>query len=299
MDAKLIYDVGMNNGDDTAYYLWRGFRVVAIEANPELVASASNRFRREIEAGYLQILNVGIAAEEGELPFWVCETDLRLSSFDRRLASLGGLSGAHEIHVPCRKFRSILDEFGMPFYLKIDIQGNDFLCIEALKPSELPKFLSVEVEFPEMRLASLVQERGFNQFKWISQTYFLPLELPPVAQAGMIQRAEWLRQSRNTLIRAFRKFGGAYWIERQFKRLRTRNGWVFPGGSSGPLSDELLGRWLSYEELCMTAREFVRLRRESPQGLLWASEGVLSNPFWADLHARSSKEPRSRSLADL
>src|SRR5215467_3283732 len=81
MDPKLIYDVGMHNGDDTAYYLWRGFRVVAIEANPELVATAANRFRCEIEAGYLKILNVGIAAEDGELPFWVCQTDSRLSSF--------------------------------------------------------------------------------------------------------------------------------------------------------------------------------------------------------------------------
>ena len=80
-DPKLIYDVGMHNGDDTAYYLWRGFRVVAIEPNPELVATAANRFRREIEAGYLKILNVGVAAEEGELPFWVCQTDSRLSSY--------------------------------------------------------------------------------------------------------------------------------------------------------------------------------------------------------------------------
>jgi putative ABC transport system substrate-binding protein len=35
-DPQLIYDVGMNNGDDTAYYLRRGFRVLAIEANPDL-----------------------------------------------------------------------------------------------------------------------------------------------------------------------------------------------------------------------------------------------------------------------
>ena len=111
-DPKLIYDVGMHNGDDTAYYLWRGFRVVAIEPNPELVATAANRFRREIEAGYLKILNVGIAAEEGELPFWVCQTDLHLGSFDRRNASLDSFYADHEIRVPCRKFRSILDDFG-------------------------------------------------------------------------------------------------------------------------------------------------------------------------------------------
>jgi hypothetical protein len=30
---SLVYDVGMFNGDDTAYYLKKGFRVVGIEAN--------------------------------------------------------------------------------------------------------------------------------------------------------------------------------------------------------------------------------------------------------------------------
>ena len=179
----------MHNGDDTAYYLWRGFRVVAIEPNPELVATAANRFRREIEAGHLKILNVGVAAEEGLLPFWVCETDSRLSSFDPPLDSF---YAAHEIRVPCRKFRSILDDFGVPFYLKVDIQGNDFLCIEALDPGELPKFLSVEFALSDMPLVALMHERGFNQFKCISQTHFLPLELPPVAEARLIERAERL-----------------------------------------------------------------------------------------------------------
>ena len=70
----LIYDVGMNNGDDTAYYLRRGFRVVAIEANTRLAKCAAERFRTRISSGQLRILNIGIAAEEGELPFWICET---------------------------------------------------------------------------------------------------------------------------------------------------------------------------------------------------------------------------------
>jgi hypothetical protein len=61
---------------------------------------------------------------------------------------------------------------------------------------------------------------------------------------------------------------------------------LFPEGSSGPLGDELLGRWLSYEELGKTLGEFLRLRQERPRSLLWAPEGILSNPFWVDLHAR-------------
>src|SRR5262245_50303064 len=77
----------MNNGDDTAYYLRRGFRVVAIEADTCLAKCAAERFRTQISSGRLRILNIGIAAEEGELPFWICETHSEWSSFDRKIAS--------------------------------------------------------------------------------------------------------------------------------------------------------------------------------------------------------------------
>ena len=53
MSAEIIYDVGMNNGDDTAYYLSRGHRVVAIEANPLLAREVAVRFHTEIAAGRL------------------------------------------------------------------------------------------------------------------------------------------------------------------------------------------------------------------------------------------------------
>jgi hypothetical protein len=38
----------------------------------------------------------------------------------------------HEIRVPRRRFRSLLEEFEVSFYVKVDIQGNDFLCAEDL-----------------------------------------------------------------------------------------------------------------------------------------------------------------------
>jgi len=45
--------LGMHNGDDTAYYLARGYDVVAVEANPALCASAGKRFAPEVAAGRL------------------------------------------------------------------------------------------------------------------------------------------------------------------------------------------------------------------------------------------------------
>jgi predicted RNA methylase len=40
----LVYDVGLHNGDDTAFYLHQGFRVIAIDADPRAAAAAKQRF---------------------------------------------------------------------------------------------------------------------------------------------------------------------------------------------------------------------------------------------------------------
>src|SRR5579871_6024138 len=52
----LVFDVGMHRGEDTAYYLHKGYRVVAFEANPSLIEHARIRFREELESGRLTIV---------------------------------------------------------------------------------------------------------------------------------------------------------------------------------------------------------------------------------------------------
>ena len=48
--APLAFDLGFNNGDDTALLLLQGFRVVAVEADPQLVAAGRRRFAQEERA---------------------------------------------------------------------------------------------------------------------------------------------------------------------------------------------------------------------------------------------------------
>ena len=43
--SELIFDVGMWNGEDTEYYLARGFKVVAIDADPKVIEKAKIRFK--------------------------------------------------------------------------------------------------------------------------------------------------------------------------------------------------------------------------------------------------------------
>ena len=46
-DPELIMDVGMHRGEDAAYYLAKGFRVVGFEADPDHVAQKAYGVRRK------------------------------------------------------------------------------------------------------------------------------------------------------------------------------------------------------------------------------------------------------------
>jgi FkbM family methyltransferase len=145
---NLIIDVGMHDGSDTAFYLAKGFDVVAIEAHPDLADAAVRRFDRELASGQLRILPVAIAETDGTLPFGIAE-DMSIwsslsSEFIQRNEKKSGTRYRY-VEVQSRRFESVLEEFGVPRYLKIDIEGNDMLCIRALRRFvERPSFVSVE-----------------------------------------------------------------------------------------------------------------------------------------------------------
>ncbi len=46
--GDLIYDVGLHRGEDAEFYLRKGFRVVAFEANPDLIQTCQAQFSDSI-----------------------------------------------------------------------------------------------------------------------------------------------------------------------------------------------------------------------------------------------------------
>src|SRR4029453_10898993 len=121
MDSGLVYDVGGYDGADTAHYLSLGYRVICIEAAPNLAEQISTRFHREIGEGRCKVLNVAIGTENGNATFYLSSVSL-LNSFDRSLAGRGGCH-VTEISIPTRTFDSILAEHGVPYFLQLDIEG--------------------------------------------------------------------------------------------------------------------------------------------------------------------------------
>src|ERR1700730_4128983 len=183
MIPNLIYDVGMHVGEDTNFYIDRGFRVVGIEANPQLVARIRETFAQPIADGSLQLVDKAIASAGGKVQLAVNRVWSGVSSINpvviERNLSAGW--GSDYVEVEAVPFHEIILEFGMPYYLKIDIEGMDLLCVEALhRFPDRPKYISLETVTTQgiarydqafTELAEL-WTLGYRSFKYIDQVSF-------------------------------------------------------------------------------------------------------------------------------
>lgn len=146
--ANLVIDVGMHRGEDTRFYLDKGFDVVAIEANPSLVAQAEREFEREIDAGRLRIRGVAVTEDGDSAVLAIADEAAEWSTLDQGFAERNRRNSGtryRHVEVPAVRFADILADVGVPHYLKIDIEGLDMLCVRALRTQAVrPDFVSVE-----------------------------------------------------------------------------------------------------------------------------------------------------------
>ena len=286
MVPDLIYDVGMNNGNDTAYYLHRGFRVVAVEANPVLAEQCQERFRDAIAEGRLTILNVGIGPREGEATFWVNDVNSEWSSFVKEVGCRDG-TACHSIEIPGVRFHSILQDHGVPFYLKIDIERADVHCLEDLDPGDLPRYVSVEAH--DLHYLGLLSALGFDRFKCINQVNH---NHPEAAVDNESRKARLNRAigRRPLLARAVRGLR----LRRIYRALRgggsatatpapVASDLVFPEGSSGPFGDETIDAWQPLEPL---AYNWLHLQMGHHD------RGKIDMDGWHDFHATRAADTR-------
>lgn len=178
---KLIYDIGMHIGQDTAFYLAKGFDVLAIEANPLLVKDAEILFERYINEGRLTILNIGVGDKEGVFPFYICAQYSEWSSFDKEIGSRGGCKEV--IDIPMVPFEKLFERYGVPYYLKIDIEGHDFVVLQRLAlVNARPRYISIENGWPFI-LDHLVS-MGYSSFKFINQAEVPKMQCPMPCSEG-------------------------------------------------------------------------------------------------------------------
>jgi FkbM family methyltransferase len=271
-----VFDLGMNEGQDTEYYLHAGHRVLAVEANKSLAESNARKFADAIGRGQLLILNVGVAESDGFMDFWICDDKSEWSSFDRTMAATNG-SRHHSERVEVLTFDRIIKEFGVPHYLKVDIEGKEHACLDRIGP-ELPEYVSLEA-YSELDLQKLA-DLGYRQFKCISQYYYLSLEADP--QPEELRIAVAVR--RNT--RGPRGVLNKVRLRLLQRKLRFLDGFRFSQSSSGPFGRASRGTWKSHGEMLQIYRRF---KQEVAQGRhVGVHCGTSPGSFWLDFHGKRS-----------
>ena len=273
--ADLVYDIGLHKGEDTEFYLAKGFRVVAVEADPALAAHCREKFSAPLREGRLVIVEGAVVDVPHDAPLpatirFYRNLDLSVwgtthKDWAARNARLG--TRTEEIEVACVDLAAVLREHGMPHYMKIDIEGGDSACLAALAGFTVrPSYLSMEsekVDFERLRaeIASL-QALGYDAFVAVQQGAMRHVRVPDEPREG-----------------------------RHVEH-------VFRHGSSGLFGREVAQEWRTADEVLADYRRIFRryrafgdgsvFARGLPRRLMRLLERRLGRriPGWYDTHAR-------------
>jgi FkbM family methyltransferase len=273
--ADMIFDLGLHQGEDTSFYLAKGFRVVAFEADPELIAQCKEKFSNEIAAGRLHIVEGAIVdspAVGDTITFYKNPSVTVWGTVDPAWRDRNERAGweSEEIVVPAIDFGKCIEQFGVPYYVKIDIEGADILSLQTLGDYDLkPDYVSIEssklsLDGIDSEL-DILEELGYDLFKAIQQgTVPGSTAQQPASEGDDID-------------------------------------YTFPRDASGSFGRELAGQWLSREQIKRAYRwifvgyhvfgndTFVRKNRFTRKiwQLLqrWLRRPI---PGWFDTHARHS-----------
>ncbi len=189
IQSDLIFDLGMHTALDTKYYLDKGFRVVALEANPKLVDRARSLLIERIRKGRLDIEDKALwHGNESEISFFVNELKDDWSSAVEANADREGL-GVEEISVRTTTLERLIQRHGIPYYIKCDLEGVDEIFVDQLVQLECihcPPFVSAEVSgMAGMRMIGKLFAAGYDQMQIVNQALNPWTALPNPALEGL------------------------------------------------------------------------------------------------------------------
>jgi FkbM family methyltransferase len=173
MTNELVFDIGANNGDDTAEYLKHGCRVVAVEANPTLCKDLRDRFAREIESGQMVLVDKAISPRRTVTLYLNSAAHgwgTILPSYAEHGARLRGT--VTPIDVETVTLIDLFRQHGIPDRMTMDIEGADIEAIASMMGSELPRHLSIERPksfLDQMLVLAMLRRLGYARFAFVDQ----------------------------------------------------------------------------------------------------------------------------------
>lgn len=148
--GDLVFDIGANVGDKTTAFLALGARVIAVEPNPICVERIKANHRAAIVRGQLQIECAAAACKSGKLTMRTFAGDSTMTSGSTEFLHYAKAAGQREdrtFETKALTLDSMIAEFGLPDFIKIDVEGMDADVLRGL--SKQPRYLSFEFNTAE------------------------------------------------------------------------------------------------------------------------------------------------------
>ena len=183
---NLIYDLGMSEGNDTEFYLAKGFSVVGVEADPLMFPKLQQRFATALASGTLQLEHKAAAEVSGQTVTFHSDISSQGHSSNRNVhgKSAGDLQPSQ---VTTTSWPELKQRFGVPYYLKMDIEGSEPEFIRGmLNSEEYPTFISTELmNFDPIELFNRL---GYTHFRIINQIAHPSFPIPnPPLEGNLVQ----------------------------------------------------------------------------------------------------------------
>ena len=271
---NLIYDVGLNLGQDTVFYLKKGYKVIAFEADPENVAFCRKRFAKDINDGSLTIVEGAISeinsnrTSQGTTQFYRNDDHCLWGSTSSDFAARNTIYGTamETIDVKVVDFAAEIEKYGVPQFLKADIVGSEVICLRSMLGfANKPDYLSIRSEKVVFRQLEnefdLLEQLGYHEFKAMKQDFEKTVASLPSNNDAKFHE--------------------------------------FEDGSSGPIGEETTGKWKTRDAVLKEyKRVFVKywlfgdysylVQTASGRRFIYRMERLLgrSVPGWYDTHAK-------------
>lgn len=162
----IIFDIGANAGNFSHKYQDK-CKIVSVEANPILAEALKKRFS---EKSNIFVENCAISNKKGTINFFICAQD-QMSSCNRNwLETLRYKKHGIQktIEVPAITLDDLIEKYGSPHHIKIDVEGYELEVISGLsKKVGSIQFEYIREEFETLTVPIFfkLKNLGYDKFK--------------------------------------------------------------------------------------------------------------------------------------
>lgn len=159
----LIFDVGANHGSKTDIFLRLGARVVSVEPDESNQQILRERFlQRRLSARPVTIVPMAVSDENAVATMWIDEPGSAKNTLSQKWVDTlktdqerfgHALDFGQRREVKTTTLERLIEQHGLPFFVKIDVEGFEPQVIRGLQ-QPVP-YLSFEVNLPEFRAEGL------------------------------------------------------------------------------------------------------------------------------------------------